>query len=80
MDTINNNSGIKPHESIQQTMNIPVTQCIECGSVDLYCEGSINEPRMCLPCFAAMTGFVWCGDKNSFVDMGELEFLGGATS
>lgn len=80
MNMLNTEIGNKPHGSIQQTMNIPATQCVECGSPDLYCAESIREPRMCLPCFAAMTGFVWCGEKNSYVDMDDLEFLGGATS
>lgn len=53
-------------------------RCIECGSHDLYCAESIKEPMMCFPCYAAMTGFVFCGEKNSYVDMDDLEL--GATS
>lgn len=46
-----------------------MSKCIECGSTELYSAESISEPMMCFPCFAAMTGFVFCGEKNSYVDM-----------
>lgn len=51
-----------------------VTQtCIDCGSTDLYKGGEIKEPKMCLDCFASMTGFSRTG--KGFVETGEIEHL-----
>ena len=56
--------------------NKVVKICTECGSTELYTGGEIKEPRMCITCFAAMTGFTRIGDH--FFDSAELEQQGGA--
>ncbi|MFP6818681.1 hypothetical protein [Acinetobacter sp.] len=55
-------------ENVKQT-------CIDCGSTDLYKGGDIKEPKMCLDCYAPMTGFT--RTSKGFVEIDEMDFLPG---
>ncbi len=55
-------------------VQVNITQtCIDCGSNNLYKGGEIKEPKMCIDCFASMTGFTSTG--KGFVEKAENEYL-----